>query len=301
MAREEESLKFLNSLKQTELKLINPLFTDMQSIIGTKQYIPLNSGPTAAFTAAPTTAPPPPPCRIDATLPVAVNATATPAATLAATPAATLAATPAAIPANNDETTPSSSSLSKPNSIFKIVATTGAIEKKEKSKPMSFIDKMRSTAYESRKRKRNFSNDPEYIIEIREKDFNYFFKECIKNNARKKIERRANEGYTTATIYEYGIGDYFFFDNNGVINFTSKFIENSPYHLYKIHSSIISDHIISLINKYFVKELGLIYDIYTNTKMKTTFLEVCWADLKVENEYINHRWKRLLADQGNCS
>lgn len=162
----------------------------------------------------------------------------------------------------------------------------------------SFVDEMREISYESRKRKAfssQFVNESEYVITMKEKDYKIFFKELIKGPSKEKIEKRARDGYTTATIYQYAIGDYFYFDDRGKIVMIDKFM-HTEYHLYKTHTAITSEYMIGLIRDYFQDKLGMFFDVSTNKSMQMTYVEVFWGDPSKER-FISQKWKKIIYDR----
>jgi len=156
----------------------------------------------------------------------------------------------------------------------------------------SYSKILQQLSYESRKRKYNFINEPEYVIKSRENAYKTFFDRFIKNPANPKIEKRAEEGYTTAVIFEYKRNEYFYINYSGKIHFTENFDSNKKVHYYKIHNVVRSQEFIELMDNYFVNKLGIFHDYHIMNTNETVYIEVCWADPKRETDMTN-RWKKF--------
>jgi len=156
----------------------------------------------------------------------------------------------------------------------------------------SYAKALQQLSYESRKRKRNFVNEPEYVIESRENAYMLFFDTFIKNPSHDKIEKRAEEGYTTAVIFEYTQKDYFYVDYTGKVCLTDRFDSAKKVHYYKIYNVMRSQEFIKIMNNYFVNKLGIFHDYYNLNTNGVIYIEVCWADPKKEIDMSN-RWKKF--------
>lgn len=156
---------------------------------------------------------------------------------------------------------------------------------------MSYAEKMRELSKQNRPLQ---TIDEDIETRKRKSDIRYFFKTFIKGPSKKLVEKEAMKGYTTAVIYEYQYYDYFYIDKDDKFNFIPSFKNNPGHYLYRIFTVINDSYFIGLMDDYFKKELGMMYNCsrLPHNGKTANGIEVFWGDLRDMN--IPQKWFNIM-------
>lgn len=138
----------------------------------------------------------------------------------------------------------------------------------------TYADKMRQLALENR------VDAETYRMKKQENDMLAFFESEVKKDAKKKIEKRAKQGFMSANILEYPFGSYFYVTSEGKVVRMDKFEERKGVYMHRIFKMVHTDEFQKLL-KDFVASLGdMTYSCWFLGKNQDNVITVRWGDVQ---------------------
>lgn len=163
---------------------------------------------------------------------------------------------------------------------------------------MSFAEEMRVLTNMNKSSKNMHMSSIDTLAERKRKsDIRFFFNTYVKMNAKELMKTEAEKGFSNALLFLYDYYDYFYITPHDEFVFLPGFSSNTGHFLYRIYAVIRDPYFISLMDEYFVNELGVIYD-YTrliNVSSAKNGIEVFWGSISDPN--ISEKWFKKLTEK----